>query len=226
MKINASQRLLASECSIEFAGQGELINAAVHEIVAERLQNYVKRLKKLGIKRLGGGSFANVFQHPTLPDVVVKLLVENDWGYEQYVKFSQKNPANKYVPKILQVVNADQAFDKKHEADVENLRLIFMEKLQPALDDDYLEFANDCSATLYLKGNANFARMDSAINYMNSVSTWVQLSTQKKDPQLAALAQFIVKTRGKRGAALDMHSGNIMMRGNQVVVTDPFSTYD
>lgn len=199
-------------------GQGELVNAALHRVVAEHLKDYVKRLKKLGIKQLGSGNFADVFQHPTMPNVVVKLLTESDKGYEAYVKFSQKNKSNKYVPKILQVVEADKAFDKKGEYDMGDLRLIFMEKLEPIHYNKYVDFGEHILKVSGVKApNVEKALMD--------VNTWKKAAAQKKDPDLAAIAKFIVKTQG--GAVqLDMHDGNMMMRGSSVIITDPFSTYD
>jgi hypothetical protein len=211
-------------------GQGAVVvNAsarlvsATRMVIAERLQEYVKRLKKLGIKQLGSGNFADVFQHPTMPNVVVKLLTEHDRGYEAYVKFAQKNKSNKYVPRILQVVDADKAFDKKGEYDMGDLRLIFMEKLEPIHYNKYIDFGEhvvDCAGIKAKKGehiNVEKALMD--------LATWKACAAQTKDKDLAAVAKFVVKTEGGP-VQLDMHDGNMMMRGSQVIITDPFSTYD
>lgn len=199
-------------------GHGELVNAALHKVVAEHLKDYVKRLKKMGIKQLGSGRFADVFQHPTMPNVVVKLLTENDRGYEAYVKFSQKNKNNKYVPRILQVVEADDAFDKKGQYDMGNLRLIFMEKLEPIHYNKYIDFGEHVLKCAGIEAK----NMETSLM---EISTWQKCANQKEDRDLAAVAKFIVKTQGG-DIEIDIHDDNVMMRGSNPVITDPFSSFD
>lgn len=193
---------------------------AQQQIRAERIQEYIKRLRKLGIKSMGSGSFADVFQHPTMPNVVVKLLTDHDRGYEAYVKFSQKNPSNKYCPRILDVVRVDGAFDKVGEFDMLDLRLVAMEKLKPLEDDDYHKFGNHVLKCAGLPSERD------AGHELEYIEVWRKATKQKTDPDLAKLAAFIVKNVSHRGVQLDMHQGNMMMRGGQIIVTDPFATYD
>lgn len=196
-----------------------VINAA-YRLRAETLNSYVKRLKKLGIKTLGRGQYADVFQHPTMPDVVVKLLTDNDPCYEAYVEFSRKT-RNKYTPKILDVVSADQAFDVKGKDDLGDLRLVFMEKLEPLHYNRFIDFGEHVGKLAGFK-----SRFDIESALMD-VETWIKVSKQKVDPDLAKLAKFLVKINktGVKGSQLDLHDGNMMVRGTQVVITDPFASY-
>lgn len=199
MKIEAAHRLVAGQ----------------RMVVAESLKNYVKRLKKLGIKQLGNGKFGAVFQHPSEPNTVVKLLTAHDPGYMAYIKFCQKNKKNKYCPKIKQVVDAASMFDTANAKDMADLQLVFMEKLAPLPYNSYIDFGDHvCKVSKVKITNTEAALMD--------VETWKKAAKQTKDLDLAKLAKFIVKTIGPK-AHLDMHDENMMMRGTQAVVTDPFA---
>jgi hypothetical protein len=51
---------------------------------------------------------------------------------------------------------------------------------------------------------------------------WEAVSRQKEDLDLAKVAKFISK--GPAKGLLDMHEPNIMKRGSQIVITDPFAS--
>ncbi len=193
---------------------------AYHLVMAEKLKEYQKRLKKLGIKTLGQGNFADVFQHPTMPNVVVKLLTENDKGYEKYVAFSEQHKGNKYVPKILGVHKEKDVFEGELDPD---LHLVFMEKLRPIEDDEYMEFGQYI-LDLGTDG-ATPSIMTSMTDHLNDLPRWKSIARQTKDKDMAELAKFfLANAKGK--VNLDLHDGNMMMRGSKPVITDPFSTYD
>src|SRR5471030_43924 len=205
MKIEAAQRLVATKM-----------------MIAERLYEYIDRLKKLGLKHVVSGLYANVFQHPTMPNVVVKILTGTDLGYEAYIKFSQKN-ANKYMPKILQVVEADKAFDGD-ETEFRDLRLVFMEKLTPMKRRDYMQFGTYLFLTAGRSDEIKELNSPEYVNMgLNITEVWEDLAKQKKDRDIALVAKFIVKTVGGK-IRLDLHSKNIMMRGEDPIITDPFSS--
>jgi hypothetical protein len=189
-----------------------VLNAS-HRLLAETVQQYIDRLKELGIKSLGDGSFAEVFQHPTMPNVVVKLLYEDDPGYLKYLKFCQgKGKGNPYCPKILQVVQAKDAFDitTRIGENLPNLHLVFMEKLKPINNTQYASFV----ALLHKSSGMRLSPEDREL--------WFHLSRQIIDKDLAVVARFIYATSAKED--LDMHTGNVMKRGTQWVITDPFSS--
>lgn len=192
---------------------------AAYRLLAESMQEYVQRLSKQGVKKLGGGGYAMVFQHPTMPNVVVKMLNVGDPGYEAYLEYCQgKGKGNPYCPKILQTVYAKDVFEDDF---TKNLRLIFMEKLKPLTKKDYDAFGNHCAK---LMGTPDVWQ-DDGPSMFEWWSTWVCLGLQKDDKDLAALAKYLVKVHIKSNERLvfDVHGENIMKRGSQIVITDPFS---
>jgi len=211
--------------------------SAAQRLLAETAYEYVKRLGKLGIQSLGKGMYGQVFQHPTMPNVVVKLLLETDPMYQKYVTFCQKHQSNPYVPKIIGVESAQKAFDTKDRWNLEqaNLYLVFMEKLTPASNKQYKAFG-DYAANLantqwrkqYSKKRTDIADKinDSTLfwggeetaNELSRPNIWRYLETQKVDKNLAVLAKFFFPD----GLYLDIHQNNVMMRGQQIVIIDPF----
>jgi hypothetical protein len=199
------------------------VHAAARLVQAETIQNYVQRLKKLGIRRIGGGEYGLVFQHPTLPDVVVKLLVEKDPDYMSWVQFSQKHQDNPYVPKIFNVSQDKNRFDPEMfkrfgSSNLLDMHLIFMEKLKPVTMNEYKKFGT------HLADLANGVARKDAFMWKHIRDTpilWSLLSKQKEDLALAEVAKFI--SDGHAGM-LDVHEGNVMKRGAQVVIIDPFAS--
>lgn len=186
---------------------------ASHRLLAETLEDYVTRLGRLGISQLGKGGFAQVFQHPTMPNVAVKLLVEQDPGYERYLKYCEtKGKSNPYCPKILQVVKAEKIFDDTWDPD---MVLVFMEKLTPITQQEFNTFHQ------YASSLANLPIMHS--NNLCDSRTWHLLSKQKEDLPLAALAKALYVMYASDQEDFDLHKANIMKRGHQLVITDPFS---
>jgi hypothetical protein len=203
----------------------------VSELFEESKPDYFRRLEdELNIKRLGSGAFARVFQHPTHPEVVVKIFTDEDLAYKKYLKFCLANQGNKYVPKILSVHKHDHD-PKKPEKDlsideiVDNrYTLVFMEKLQPAKLEDLRAFIRAApfeSQELKDKQSKPY----SFIVNLNSFDSpeWQDLAKQTSDKELATIAKFFTKILRDEEHALDLHDRNVMMRGSQLVFTDPTS---
>jgi hypothetical protein len=72
------------------------------EASEEAQGDYTSRLRDLRIKRVGSGIQADVYQHPQVDTIVVKVASEHDapLAYLQYVLKHQDNP---YVPKVYNV---------------------------------------------------------------------------------------------------------------------------
>lgn len=197
---------------------------AAQRLLAESMISYLTRLKKMGIKQIGTGNYAHVFQHPTMPDVVVKLLTESDPGYESYVKFCQRNQSNKYCPKILEVVDASKVFDTSLMYSQRGLHLVFMEKLTPITKAEYVKFFRYMASLYGSTLLVNDHRI--AFEYMRPESFWKSLASQSKDVDLAEVASFILNAFHNPSLTVDLHDANIMKRGKQIVITDPFSSWE
>lgn len=186
--------------------------------LAENIKQYVKRLKKMGIKRIGEGNNAEVFQHPTMPNVVVKLLTHDDAGYDRYVDFCRAHQGNKYCPQILDV-HKDQGVFESSDPD---LHLIFMEKLRPLNKAQYYEFLRYALTLLnYGERMDKLKTYPDAVKLMNNEKLWGNLAIQKEDQALSEVARFLVNGR-PTSTYIDLNPGNLMLRGSQVVIVDPF----
>ena len=74
-------------------------------IAEETVADYVKRLTKtLNIKKLGGGHFSSVFQHPVYHNVAVKLCTKQDPMAVLYLRECAKRPGNPWLPKIISII--------------------------------------------------------------------------------------------------------------------------
>lgn len=203
----------------------------LHELFEESKPDYFNRLEQeLKIERLGSGAFARVFQHPTHPEVVVKIFTDEDRAYKAFLKFVLANQGNKYLPKILSVHHHDHTPKKKiKDRSIDELvdsryTLVFMEKLQPAKLTDIREFiAKAPFESEQLK--AKQAKPYSFVTNLNSFDSveWRDLAKQTSDQELSVVAKFFTKILKNESHALDLHDFNVMMRGSQLVFTDPTS---
>lgn len=114
----------------------------------ETINAYIRRLKRIkNIRGLGSGYYSEVFQHPTMPDVAVKLCVENDPLAIMYLRETEKHPANPWFPKIFSIHKVQfhaKGTDKNliardlHLDAAEHItHIVFMEKLKPASKKQY-----------------------------------------------------------------------------------------
>lgn len=203
----------------------------LHELFEESKPDYYKRLEQeLNIQRLGNGAFARVFQHPTHPEVVVKVFTDEDKAYKAFLKFCLANQGNKYLPKILSVHHHDHTPKKKiKDRSIDELvdnkyTLVFMEKLSTAKLEDLRKFiATAPFETQWLKDKQ--AKPYSFVTNLNSFNTdeWQDLASQTSDPELSTVAKFFTKILKNETHTLDLHDHNVMMRGSQLVFTDPTS---
>lgn len=185
----------------------------------ETQPEYFKRLQdELGIKRLGKGAFSHVFQHPTHPDVAVKVFTSSDEAYAAYLRYVQKRQHNKYLPKILSVhehTHVPSKDDTRSEVDRlvdDKYTIVFMEKLRPATEKDvqvFLDHVQDLIGVKYTSMQAIGEK-------------WQDLADQTQDPDLAQLAKAMVVMNNRYFVDLRGEK-NVMMRGKQIVFTDPVS---
>jgi hypothetical protein len=107
MKLEAALRLMAADL--------------------EDVRGYIKRLQKLGVKKIGMGSTGWVFQHPANPDVVVKVFKQKSTSNAvKWLEWCKKNRQNPYAPKIYSVHRVELT-----EPDQNEWFVAFIEKLKP-----------------------------------------------------------------------------------------------
>lgn len=194
---------------------------------AEPLRQYVDRLtNELGVKLLGNGINSFVFEHPTLSHVAVKIFMDDDQGYQEYLDFCMKHPSNVYVSKILETEEFSEERKSKYITPLElhsnwNVErgdnppysIAFIERLQP-LDNSAF------SALIERLGRMSGVEDVTSMPKLGGAG-WEVLAEQTSDSDLQEFAKFLVAVM-KRGHKLDLgNRKNFMMRGQQVVFIDP-----
>ncbi len=172
----------------------------------ESSNQYLRRLKTLNIKRLGKGRYSAVYAHPTLNDTAVKVIYDPD---PQYVKFAKRcmRLNNPWLPRIY-------AIEKVHFADSVS-HIIFMERLEKPTVSQIKKACEKVQNGL----EAHFKvppphRFSSFFR-----SHWIRISQTANDQQIRQLAKIMCAV-----GANDIHDGNVMMRGDQLVFTDPVAS--
>lgn len=193
----------------------------VREILCEEdIHDYVDRLiYTLGIKRLGAGAFAHVFQHPKDPNIVVKVFnYASDYSYNKFLKWAQKNQHNPYVPKILSVRRIPAK-----DADVDDpIAVVFMRKLVKAPRAVYKKLHADALAALKAADSPAWKEAAQSRGTFQSwpAAGWAELAKVSPDKNFRDFCAFMVGAGDHDG---DLHSENVMMdpSNGQIVFTDP-----
>lgn len=159
------------------------------------ITDLMKKLNQLGYQKyfLGAGIFGTVYARPE-DDYVIKIF-QPDKGYKRYLDYMQTNRMNPYVPKLR----------GKPIKLPNGLTMVRIEKLKEIDPKLYNEIS-------YLKAGKD-----------DVMSQAVRRSFEQRYPQFLNLLDDLkmMSNRGT-GLALDLHGGNIMMRDNLPVITDPF----
>jgi hypothetical protein len=192
----------------------------------ETKHDYLKRLRDLGIKELGEGANAAVFQHPYYKNVVVRIFSHTDYGYMSWMKFIKAHPNNRYVPQIIPneqgtlfyktTVLYSATYFKKY---TRSLYFVFLKKYQPLTTVMTLK-----GLTRQLLQYTNFHY--SAKNRLDSYPTAYIFKNIVDNPKFrqdwgddaVEVIRFLSKTD-----RLDLHTENIMWdaKNKNIVFTDP-----
>lgn len=167
------------------------------------LDQFHDRLRTDGYKIIGNGLYAEVWAKDNDDSHVIKVA-RDDVGYDEYLSYVLANQENPYFPRV---------FDVKRFKGVKNvwsggdITVVSMERLtkggkkaKKQLSKRLHRGAKD--ATWYTEEQKKAARA---------------MFKTKHEKQLLEVMTALSKTRGW----LDLHDGNIMHRGNQLVVIDP-----
>lgn len=170
------------------------------------LTAYYNRLRKEGWKVAGRGAYARVFQKD---GVVLKVAVD-DPAYDKYLAYVLAHQDNPYFPKVYDVKRYEGVHYMPPVADElawfkplgSNVTTVMMEQLGKS------------------KGKARKFSEKAA----DAARPWTNEHIKADNPHEQELFDVLYALRNdRRGYAvgLDLHAGNILLRGNQPVVTDP-----
>ena len=160
-----------------------------------------------GFTYVAGGAFSQVFSSPALAGCVVKVTTSELDGYHDFVMFVQEvgptmTPgARRFLPVILS------------SEVICGVRITLMERLESAVE-----------RMGYWHGDAAWRIQYAALRGSDAHDF---SNARFLEPDAAAVYEALERWRRDHTdyAAWDMHPGNVMMRGDQLVVTDPWGTY-
>ena len=188
-------------------------------LAEEAMKPYLDRLiSKDGIKKLGGGAFSRVFQHPHYGNVVVKVYTDKDTVYKRYVSWCLKHQNNPYVPKIIEQVKYQSPETK------EKYNIVFMQKMTPiktvqkliSLLVKALKLDTKAAEDLPFMQAFGLEAEKASEEDFDLIDKYVKLGRTDKD---FAEVWNHIRTYGKD--KFDLHYGNVMLRDGQLVLTDP-----
>ena len=193
----------------------ELLNESevLDEITRPDMIKADEILKKEGYKPVGNGMYANVYAKPG-DDYVLKLFKAKDEAYKQFVNMAVNNP-NEHFPTFKGILT--KVTDEYYA--------IRMEKLEPLnMGYDYansVELSRVLTAYIYNYTSSSRVRLAPTAEktkYRETMSRLID-ELEEKQPGIKKACELVTSILS--GNRLDLHPGNIMMRGPVVVITDP-----
>lgn len=189
-------------------------------------------------KIAGEGVFAQVLSHE---DGTIYKFWAKDSAYEKFIEFVQKNQDNKHLPKLKSKIKELSSFFKKPEDFPDKVKYIKMEKLEPITDDtkiidtknlyvtDVAVNIIDCiqSGVEEVKTLSHLFSLlikdeEGAYNtHQPSHIPALKESSIKVIKELFETFLKMLKYPGMIDLHFDLHSGNFMRRGTEIVIIDP-----
>ena len=171
------------------------------------LEKLKKWLARRGFKPLEeSGTFADVYVNSSKP-YVIKVSFAGDKAYLLYAQFAKENAkSNPLLPRIHDIWHTEDMF------------LVVTEKLYECIDYEFVEMIEYAietyqEHTLSPKDATGYILENIKQDYEFYVD-WFKKNYQ----HVFAIAQFV----NDSDTSLDLHIGNVMMRGeNEFVITDP-----
>jgi len=169
-------------------------------------------LLKAGYKQIGDGWYADVYAKPDA-DHVLKLFSVTDTAYPKFVNMTIQNP-NIHFPK----------FKGKMMKVNEHYYAIRMEKLT-SLVKLMLDHGYDILGDIedYIYGYANYGKSWPETDVRGKEVTEEIAQLEKTQPGITKACDLISHLIKSGVAGIDLHPGNLMMRGDTIVFTDPVS---
>ena len=156
-------------------------------------------MKQYGFIHLGTGSYGSAYEHPNYPWVF--KVFKNDKSYFAFFNYARRNQNNPNLPKI-------KGSYIKIGPDAYAVRL---EKLQPMSQDEWIKLD---------KITDDLQEMVAKVTY-GGEWTAEEISLKKQFPGIYEIISAMWNADIFKNSYADIHSGNIMMRGDVPVFIDP-----
>lgn len=160
-----------------------------------------------GFEWLGGGFYSSVFRHEKAPGYVFKVQnQDNQDGYRLWAEEAMRHPDNPFMPKIYGIVDCGL----QH-------RVYVLEVLTP-VPDTVPDWGPRIHADRYL-GHLDYGTPTDNRGLKDKLTKEVGRTRAGREflEAVERIARIILSFQ----CAADLHSGNVMLRGDQVVITDP-----
>lgn len=166
-----------------------------------RLVEVERWLASKGFKKLGSGVYGSVWTDDHR--AVVKVFA-HDPCYAKFAEFCRQNRGNQHLPRISKLYPMP-----------DHGGVVFMEPLTPMKTDN---LAHDMN--FYFNTKVHVRRGATKMSARGPAARFAE-----KHPSLAGTLDKLVDIFGS-ACGVDIHVGNVMLRGSTVVITDPFMSSD
>ena len=185
-------------------------------------------------KKVGKGTFSHVFKKD---DKIYKFWL-GDSAYDKFLDYVVKHPLNLCLPKLLSKVKVIKTFFKRHVKTPGEIKYVQLEELKP-VTDSYIVQAHpggknslgefeaetvtiyDICATLATAGRKE-KKNAVKVNELALKFLGMEVNYDKvRNPDLLNLVKTVSELITMDGIESDLHSGNFMLRGDQLVIIDP-----
>ena len=162
------------------------------------LEEFERKLIEHGFKSHGMGAYGIVFSQADYPWVF--KIFSNDPGYLSFLRYAKRKQDNPYIPKI-----------KGHWREiVPGTFVVRLEKLTPIKRKDYADFIE---RVVFLTSHADIVQNRKEMQ-----------EVERMFPGIVHTLDDIIQLPGRH--EFDLHSGNFMLRGGQLVIADPLVSDD
>jgi hypothetical protein len=192
--------------------------------------DYARRKHAKGFRLLGTGLYSAVYGSDATP-YVVKIFKGHDKGYRNWIRtlaeVENLRHLSKYVPKIYQVFlyRRPDEFYKNTGLDIgyssQDTMVVYLEPLT-GKDTPYVNPKENDYQKRRKTSLARFA--EKVTECVDKARCSVRPDWGNLRPVHRDLVSLILLAYEKnRATGIDIHYGNVMKRGRQVVITDPLS---
>jgi hypothetical protein len=207
----------------EYSILQEGINSIIFKFTEEEdtsvsdMDEYIYFLKnKYSAKTIGGGSSAEILETPS-KEIIKVFSANDDPGMIRFLSFISENPKNLLVPKISRMMRI-RAIDENRW-----ICSLWIEDLKPLpnkIKSEIDTLLNDPKwEGLNIWGGNNEERRN---KFMDEFGDLISKYTSASKKDFLSLFSFLKGHLKKYPEMLDFGSKNWMLRGNNIVLIDPF----
>ena len=189
--------------------------------LADLLADLIKPGSKF--QKVGSGIAAEVLLHEN--GLIYKFWAQ-DSAYEKFISYVEKNQNDPHLPKLKSKIKELTSFFDHPEEFPKKIKYVKMEELKPInYDSKFFD-----TKQLYITDVIDYLGVNAADGNIKSFDLVIREFESDEECKLSPKAVQEIKSLSttltnivklKLAKYLDIHSGNIMLRGNTIVIIDP-----